>query len=132
MSQKVPKVSVFVWDATKEKAADAIAKGDRSLESIGTELGTCRKTLCRWMKHPDFAAKVDEITQDVDITLKKNRLKIIKKEIKRVLDRLDLNEDRPSSRDLVALMKLAGDEIGDLSEHKVIKIIWDDDAGTDN
>ena len=91
MSQKAPKMPKFVWDATKEKAADAIAKGDRSLESIGTELKTCRKTLQRWQKNPEFAQKVAEITQDVDITLKKNRLKIIKKEIKRVMDRLELN-----------------------------------------
>lgn len=133
MTQTGSKRSQFVWDETKLKAAEAVAKGDCTQNQIVTELGVSRRTLIRWAEHPEFQTKVNEIIADIDIAQKAERIKIAKKEIKRVIMRLDLNEDKPTSRDLVALLKFVAEEVGDYSEHKTIKFIWDDtDEGTNN
>jgi len=122
MKGNARKARVFEWDELKLRVAEACAKGDRNVKEILAEFKITEAMFYRWKNRPEFQAKIDEITQDIDITLKKNRLKIIKQEIKRVMTRLELNEDHPSSRDLVALMRLAGDEIGDLQEHKDINV----------
>ena len=123
MKGTVRKKKVFVWDERKRKVAEAIAKGDRSAKEILTEFHITEPMFYRWKKYPEFQQGIDEFAKDIDITLKKNRLKIIKQEIKRVLARLELDEDHPTSRDLVALLKLAGEEVGDYEEHKSLKII---------
>jgi len=112
----------FEWDEVRLKIANAIAEGDIPQEQIMSQSGIPRATFYRLIKLPEFQAKVKEITDDIDITLKKNRLKIIKAEIKRVNARLKRNEDKPTSRDLVALVKLAGEEVGDFQEHKDVTI----------
>jgi len=134
MTENSQKKAEFVWDDVKLKAAEGIARGDNR-QSLAISLGTSDRTVRRWAEHQEFQRKVDEIVQDIDIAQKSERIKIAKKEIKRVLKRLELNEDRPGSRDLVALLRFVGDEVGDLQEHKVLKIIWDekdDDKGTGN
>ena len=126
MSENSSKKAKFVIDEVKLKLAEAVAKGDRPLSEVLTEFGVTERTFYRWKKHPEFQRKIDEIIQDIDIAQKSERIKIAKKEIKRVLKRLDLNEDHPTSRDLVALLRFVGDEVGDLQEHKTIRIIWDE------
>lgn len=120
MSEKDRKKTDFVWDETRHKAAEGIARGENR-QLLAKSLNTTDRTLRRWVEHPEFQRKIDEIIQDIDITLKKNRLKIIKQEIKRVIARLGLNQDNPTSRDLVALIKLAGEELGDYEPIQRIK-----------
>lgn len=126
-AEKASKKAVFAWTVIKENVANAIAKGDRSIKQILAEFKVTDKVYYTWKKHPEFQRKIDEILQDIDIAQKSERIKIAKKEIKRVLARLELNEDRPTSKDLVALLRFIGDEVGDLQEHKTIKIIWDEE-----
>jgi|GEM_PF-5881179 len=130
----------FVMDELKLKLAEAVAKGDRPLSEVLTKLDITERTFYRWKLHPEFQRKIDEIIADIDIAQKSERIKIAKKEIKRILKRLELNEDKPGSRDLVSLLKYVGEEIGDYTEAgKTIKIIWDDpekeehnDSGTNS
>jgi len=118
MNHKKP----FEWDDSKLKAAYALAEATLSQEEISSQFGVSLSTLKRWMKVPEFQAKVKEKTDDLDITLKKNRLKIITKEIKRVEARLNLNEDKTSSRDLVALLKFAAEEHGEHIERTDVNL----------
>lgn len=132
MSENVTKKTGFVWDEKKIKVAGAMAKGDRTQNQIATEFGITPRTIQRWAEHPEFQRQIDEIIQDIDIAQKSERIKIAKKEIKRILKKLELNEDRPTSRDLVALLKYVGEEIGDYTESKTIKLIWADEDKKDD
>lgn len=131
MSKEVAKKTDFVWDEKKLNVAEAIAKGDRTQNQIATEFGITARTIQRWAEYPEFQRKIDEIIQDIDIAQKSERIKIAKKEIRRVLKKLDLNEDHPTSRDLVALLKYVGEEIGDYTENKTLKIIWEGEKKED-
>lgn len=111
----------FQWDEIKEKAAEAVAKGELSQERISSDLGIGVSTLKRWMKENIFQRKIDEIIQDIDVAQKSERIKIAKKEIKRIVKRLELNEDKPGSRDLVALLKYVGEETGDYEPTQKVK-----------
>jgi hypothetical protein len=114
MAQKGRKKAVFVIDEVKLNVATAVAKGDRALSDILSEYKIPERTFYRWKKEPAFQLKISEIIADIDISMKSERIKIAKKELKRVLARLDLNEDKPMSRDVVALLRFIGDEVGDL------------------
>ena len=122
MAQRGRKKAVFVIDEVKLKVATAIAKGDRALSDILTEYKIPERTFYRWKKEPEFQLKIDEIIADIDISMKSERIKIAKKELKRVLARLELDEDKPKSSDVVALLRFIGDEVGDLSEHKDVNL----------
>lgn len=122
MSENSRKKTVFVWDEVKLKIAEAVAKGDRPLKDILTEFKINERMFYRWKKYPDFQRKIDEIIQDIDISQKSERIKIAKKEIKRVLARLELNEDKPGSKDLVALLRFVGEEVGDYEPIQRIKV----------
>lgn len=113
MSQSVRKMRKFVIDEVMLKVATAVAKGDRALSDILTEFKVNERTFYRWKKHPEYQLKIDEIIADIDIAQKAERIKIAKKEIKRVIKKLESNEDKPTSRDLVALLKYVGEELGD-------------------
>lgn len=119
MSEKVSKKAVFVWDEVKQKVAEAIAKGDRSVKDILTEFKITDRVYYTWKKHPEFQRKIDEILQDIDIAQKSERIKIAKKVIRQKLenDAKDL-----SKKDLLDWLKYVGEEIGDFSEHKEINI----------
>jgi hypothetical protein len=54
--------------------------------------------------------------------MKSERIKIAKAEIKRLLARLEYQEDKPCSRDLITALKYVGEEMGDYTEHKEVNI----------
>jgi hypothetical protein len=110
MTKKGKKKARFVLDEVKLKAATALARGDKTDDQILPDLGISKRTLSRWKEHPDFQLKIAEIIADIDITMKAERIKIVKKEITRVLKKLELNEDKSTSRDLVALLKFVAEE----------------------
>lgn len=121
MSQKVSKKSPFVWDETKTRVAEAIAKGDRPQFQIATDFNINRKTIQRWQESPDFQLKISEIIADIDISMKSERIKIAKAEVKRLMSRLKDNEDKPGSRDLITALKYIGEETGTYAEQINIK-----------
>lgn len=121
MSEISRKKTGFDWDEVRLKAAELIAKGENR-ESIAKSLGIADRTIRRWGEHPEFRRKIDEIIQDIDIAQKAERIKIAKKEIQRVRKRLELDEDHPTSRDLVALLRYVGEEIGDFEPKRKLEI----------
>ncbi len=121
MSEKVRKKAVFVWDEQKLNVAEAIAKGNGSVKEILTSCGITERIYYKWKKHPEFQLRINEIIADIDISLKAERIKIAKAEIKRVVARLKENEDKPGSRDLVALLKFVGEEVGDYEPVQKVK-----------
>lgn len=54
----------FAWTATRERAACLVAADDQSDERIAASLGIVRATLSNWKRHPDFAARVEQIVAE--------------------------------------------------------------------
>jgi hypothetical protein len=50
----------FHWSEQREMAAALLAAGGKSDEQISLQVGVTRRTLCRWKRRPEFAARVDE------------------------------------------------------------------------
>lgn len=119
MAENGRKKTKFVWDDVKLKVAEAIAKGDRSLNEILTECGVSERTVYRWKKHPEFQRKVDEIIQDIDIAQKAERIKIAKKVIKQ---KLEHDKNKLSNKDILDWLKYVGEEVGDYEPKQHIKI----------
>lgn len=112
MSKKGQKMSAFVWNETKLKAAEGIAR-DENKDGLCARLGFARRTLTRWQQHPDFQLKISAIILEIDITQKSERIKIAKAVIeKKLKDAKDADSD-PSSKDLLEWMKYVGSEVGD-------------------
>jgi hypothetical protein len=126
MSVNSRKKTKFVWDETKLKAAELIAKGENR-QGIAKQLSISDRTLRRWAGHPDFQQKIDEIIAEIDIAQKGERIKIAKKVI-----RQKLNQKNLSDKDLLDWLKYVGEEIGDYSEVTTLKIIWAGDDKKDD
>lgn len=112
MSKKGQKMSVFVWNETKLKAAEGIAR-DENKDGLCARLGFARRTLTRWQQHPDFQLKISGIILEIDITQKSERIKIAKAVIEKKLKDAEDAESDPSSKDLLEWMKYVGSEVGD-------------------
>lgn len=110
MAESSRKKAGFVWDEVKLKLAEAVAKGDRSLNEVLTEFKIPERTFYRWKKHPEFQQKIDEIIADIDIAQKAERIKIAKKVIRQ---KLEQDKDKLSSKDLLDWLKYVGEEVGD-------------------
>lgn len=60
------KSDTFSWDRRKEQAAQLLAEADFSGEEIAARVGVVRSTLYEWQSHPDFAARVEQITAKLE------------------------------------------------------------------
>jgi hypothetical protein len=119
MKETARKQKGFEWDERKQKAAEAIAKGDRSVKEILAEFKITEAMFYRWKKHPEFQRKIDEIIQDIDIAQKSERIRIAKKVIRQ---KMEQDAHNLSKKDLLDWLKYVGEEMGDYSEHKDINI----------
>ena len=86
-----PNVTRFPWTAKAEQAAGLVADDTVSDEQIAQTLGITKRTLERWKRHPDFAARVEEIVaaeraavKAQGIANKQNRLAYLQDEHDRI------------------------------------------------
>ncbi len=63
--QNVTEVKPFRWTKQSHQAAQLLAENFQTDEEIAAELGMTRQTLSRWHKHPEFAARVQEIVKQI-------------------------------------------------------------------
>lgn len=54
----------FSWTKQSEEAAQLIATGELGHGAVASRIGIDERTLYRWRKHPDFAARVDGLVAD--------------------------------------------------------------------
>jgi hypothetical protein len=57
------KPTPFEWTVTRERAAALLADGELTDQEVADEIGANRWTLWSWRRHPDFAARVRQITE---------------------------------------------------------------------
>lgn len=72
------------WTEKTDQAAQLVAEDNLTQQEIADTVGIVRSTLWAWRKHPEFIAKVGQITEElrrnarlVGIAVKENRLKAL-------------------------------------------------------
>jgi hypothetical protein len=53
----------FEWTVARERAAALLADGEFTDQEVADEVGVSRWTLWSWRQHPEFAARVRQITE---------------------------------------------------------------------
>lgn len=75
MSEASLKVTVWQWTHTRERAALAVARAKNETEAA-RDAGVARESICRWMQHPEFRARVAEhmasIVEEARLILQRN------------------------------------------------------------
>lgn len=100
------KVAQFEWNETRSRAALGLADG-KTQQQVADECDISRRTVVRWLEHPDFAAEVDRLTLLTGISLRSERLRIIKRIIRQsVKDDQKIKTDK----DLLEWLKYAQSE----------------------
>ena len=80
MSDAVPKMSPFEWNETRSRVAVGLAEG-KTQQHVADESDISKRTVQRWLDHPEFAAEVDRLTLLTGISLRAERLRIVKRVI---------------------------------------------------
>lgn len=66
----VKRAAVFHWDATKEQALWLVFDGKLSLEQVALNVAVSPRTLDRWVAHPAFQQRLQQMRADLQETLK--------------------------------------------------------------
>ena len=74
-------MSVFKWNKKRDKAAAALACGDKQ-EDAAAVSGVTDRTIRRWLDNPEFAIEVDRLTHMMGAASRAGRLRIAYKVIK--------------------------------------------------
>lgn len=75
------KMSGYVWNAEKSKAAILLAEG-YTIEQVAKEIGKTERTIYRWKDDIEFSAEVDRLSLMVGIASKAERLRLVKRVIR--------------------------------------------------
>lgn len=102
---EVAKVSPFTWSENRSKAAIGLAAG-HTQQYVADDCGVDRRTIQRWLEHPDFAAEVDRLSVMTDIASRAERLRIAK----RVVRQFTKDEKIETVKDILDWLKFAQSE----------------------
>jgi predicted transcriptional regulator len=80
MSDEITKNAPFLWNDKRTKAAFGLAEG-KTRQAVADECAVVRRTIQTWLEHPEFAAEVDRLTLLTGISLRAERLRIVKRVI---------------------------------------------------
>lgn len=75
MTNDVSKESQFSWNETRENAAQGLADG-KTQQAVADECGVNRRTVVRWLEHPEFADEVDRLSLMTASATRAYRLRI--------------------------------------------------------
>lgn len=81
-------VTKFQWNEKKERAVVLVVEDKLTDEQIAAEVEITRQQLARWKKHPEFAAKVESVTQSLANTIHEEVVEITISDVKHRLNRL--------------------------------------------
>lgn len=99
-------MSPFQWNEKRSKAALGLAAG-LTQQQVADECDVDRRTILRWLEHPDFAAEVDRLSVMTDIASRAERLRIAKRVARQMI-----TEDGTirTDKDLLEWLKFAQSE----------------------
>lgn len=116
----VTEMSPFEWNESRSRAAMGLAEG-KTQQQVADESDITKRTVQRWLEHPEFAAEVDRLTLLTGISLRSERLRIIKRIIRQsVKDEQKIKTDK----DVLDWLKYAQSETNgtDLLEQLVASL----------
>lgn len=77
----------FRWTEETEEASQLIAEGELTYQAIADKFGVAKSTVFRWTKHPEFAARVNEVIDDFRSEIRRRGLAILERRVESVNDR---------------------------------------------
>lgn len=101
----VAKMSPFTWNENRSKAALGLAAG-HTQQQVADECDIDRRTVQRWLEHPDFAAEVDRLSVMTDVASRAERLRIAK----RVVRQFTKDDKIETVKDILDWLKFAQSE----------------------
>ncbi len=111
MSDDGTKAAQFEWNETRSKAALGLAEG-KTQQQVADECAIGRRTVVRWLEHPDFAAEVDRLSVMTHIASSAERLRIAKRVVRQIVkDEQKIKTDK----DLLDWLKFAQSETDGIS-----------------
>ncbi len=113
------KTAQFEWNDTRSRAATGLADG-KTQQQVADECAIGRRTLVRWLEHPEFAAEVDKLTLLTGISLRAERMRIVKRVIRQSVK----DEKIRTNKDILEWLKHAQSETNgtDLLEQLVASL----------
>jgi hypothetical protein len=116
----VAKMSPFEWNDSRRAACTALADG-KTQQQAADECDVTTRTIQRWLEHPEFSTEVDRLTVLTGISLRAERLRIIKRVI-----RQSVKDDQKirTNKDILEWLKHAQSETNgtDLLEQLVASL----------
>ncbi len=104
MAQDVLNKSPFEWTPQRSQAAVLLAQGF-TINETAKEIGVNEKTIDRWKEDIEFSVEVDRLTLMLDVAGRAERLRIAKRQVRRLL-----RKKNPSRKDLLDWLKYAQSE----------------------
>src|SRR4051812_49210673 len=100
------KTAPFEWNDKRSAVALGLAEG-KTQQMVADECALSRRTVQNWMAHPEFAAEVDRLTLLTGISLRAERLRIVKRVI-----RQSIKDDQKvkTTKDILEWLKHAQSE----------------------
>jgi hypothetical protein len=81
------KVTAFHWTKAKSLAAQSLAEDVLTDEEIAAKAGVCRKTIHAWKQRPEFAAKVNELADQLGEVAQRHALGRVGRRVQALTDR---------------------------------------------
>jgi len=106
MTNDVTKMSPFEWNESRARAAIGLAEG-KTQQQVADESDITRRTVQRWLEHPEFAAEVDRLSLMVGIASRAERLRIAKRVIRQIVKD---DQKIKTDKDLLDWLKFAQGE----------------------
>ncbi len=98
-------MSQFQWSDKRSQAALGLAEGKTQVQ-VAEECDIDRKTIQRWLQHPEFGAEVDRLSLMVGIAGRAERLRIAKRVIRQLVN----DDGIKTEKDLLEWLKFAQSE----------------------
>jgi len=110
----------FEWNETRSRAAMGLADG-KTQQQVADDCDVSRRTIVRWLEHPEFAAEVDRLTLLTGIALRAERLRIVKRVIRQSVKD---DQEIKTAKDILEWLKHAQSETNgtDLLEQLVASL----------
>ncbi len=77
--------SPYLWTAKRQQAARLIAESFRSIQEIAKIVKVSDRAIYEWRKHPEFAARVEELTKEFAETVRKKGVAVLERRIESYL-----------------------------------------------
>jgi hypothetical protein len=99
-------MSQFKWSENRTMAAIGLAQG-KTQTQVAEDCDIDRRTIQRWLAHPEFSAEIDRLSLMVGVASRAERLRIAQRVVRQKTDETGLLETKA---DLLEWLKFAQSE----------------------